>query len=84
MTFLGKFGYIMYVYKLRICDALRDYVPFVQFKKREKHPWRSVTFNKVAGWSLNALCATHHINTYVFILKKYKNIKYIYIIYEYI
>ena len=31
------------------CDALRDLVPFVQFKKREKHPWRSVTFSKVAG-----------------------------------
>ena len=26
-----------------ICDALHDLVPFVQFKKREKHPWRSVT-----------------------------------------
>ena len=25
-----------------ICDALRDLVAFVQFKKREKHPWRSV------------------------------------------
>ena len=25
----------MYIY-----DALRDLVPFVQFKKREKHPWR--------------------------------------------
>ena len=25
-----------------ICGALRDLVPFVQFKKREKHPWRSV------------------------------------------
>ena len=24
-------------------DTLRDLVPFVQFKKREKHPWRSVT-----------------------------------------
>ena len=23
-----------------IYDALRDSVPFVQFKKREKHPWR--------------------------------------------
>ena len=23
--------------------ALRDMVAFVQFKKREKHPWRSVT-----------------------------------------
>ena len=27
-----------------ICDALRDLVPFVQFKKREKHPWRRVNF----------------------------------------
>ena len=27
-----------------VCDALRDLVPFVQFKKREKHPWRSVNF----------------------------------------
>ena len=28
-----------------MCDALRDLVPFVQFKKREKHPWKSVTFS---------------------------------------
>ena len=34
---------------LRNCDALCDLVPFVQFKKREKHPWRSVNFTKVAG-----------------------------------
>ena len=34
-----------------ICDALHDLVPFVQFKTREKHPWRSVTFSKVAGWN---------------------------------
>ena len=26
-----------------ICDFLRNLVPFVQFKKCEKHPWRSVT-----------------------------------------
>ena len=31
------------------CGALRDLVPFVQFKEREKHPWRGVTFSKVAG-----------------------------------
>ena len=31
-----------------ICDGLRDLVPFVQFKKREKHPWTSVIFSKVA------------------------------------
>ena len=29
---------------------MRDLVPFVQFRKREKQPWRSVTFSsKVAG-----------------------------------
>ena len=33
-----------------ICGALRDLVAFVQFKKREKHPWRSVNFSKVAGF----------------------------------
>ena len=27
------------------CDALRDLVPFVQFKKREKHPWRNVNLS---------------------------------------
>ena len=30
-----------------MCGALRDLVAFVQFKKREKHPWRSVNFSKV-------------------------------------
>ena len=32
-----------------IYDALHDLVQSVQFKKREKHPWKSVTFSKVAG-----------------------------------
>ena len=32
-----------------ICDALRDLIPFVQFKKPEKHPCRIVNFSKVAG-----------------------------------
>ena len=27
-----------------LCGALRDLVPFVQFEKYEKHPWRSVLF----------------------------------------
>ena len=31
-----------------ICDALRNLVPFLQFKKCEKHSWRSVNFSKVA------------------------------------
>ena len=30
-----------------------DLVPFVQFKKHEKHPWRSVNFSKVAGTKIN-------------------------------
>ena len=35
-----------------MCVALRDLVAFVLLKKREKHPWGSVTFSKVAGFSL--------------------------------
>ena len=34
-----------------IYDTLHDLVPLVQFKKREKHPRRNVTFSKAAGWS---------------------------------
>ena len=30
-----------------IFDVLRDLKPFVQFEKREKQPWRSVTFSKL-------------------------------------
>ena len=33
-------------WKLIICGALRDLVLFVQFKQREKQPWRSVNFSK--------------------------------------
>ena len=39
-TFLGSSFY----YKHFHGDVLRDLVPFEKFKKREKHPWRSVTF----------------------------------------
>ena len=34
-------------YILFLCGALRDLVPSVQFRKREKHPWRRVTFSIV-------------------------------------
>ena len=33
-----------------IYDVLRDLVPSVQFKKREKHPSRSVTFSEIGGF----------------------------------
>ena len=38
---------------------------FVQFKEREKHPWKSVNFSKFAGWSFSL----HHLYN----LKNVKN-----------
>ena len=35
--------------------SLRDLIPFVQFKKHEKHPWRSVNFSKVTRLKLVTL-----------------------------
>ena len=55
-----------------ICDALRDLVSFVQLLKREKHPWTSVTFSKVAGFHFFLIVqmvpnrATHHISSKMF------------------
>ena len=45
------------------CDALRDLISFVQFKKRKKHPWRIVTFSRNAGLSLQ-LCRTNVNNSH--------------------
>ena len=41
--------WLQYSIMQNICGALSDLVPFVQFTKREKQPWRSVNFSKVAG-----------------------------------
>ena len=46
---------IITVYK--VCDAVRDLVLFVQFKKRGKRPWRSAPFSIVAGFSNVSLWA---------------------------
>ena len=35
---------------------MRNLVPFVQFKKREKYPCKSVTLSKVARFSLQLYC----------------------------
>ena len=35
-----------------ICDTLHDLIPFIQFRKRKKHASTSITFSKVAGFSL--------------------------------
>ena len=45
----------MNVLNFSITEALRDLVSFVQFKKREKHPCRSVSFNKVSSFNLETL-----------------------------
>ena len=37
--------------KKGLCVALHNLVPFVRFKKREKHPWRSVTFSKACNFA---------------------------------
>ena len=33
------------------CGALCDLVPFVQYKKREKYPWRGVTFTEACNFT---------------------------------
>ena len=35
---------------MTICDMFRDLVPFVQFKKREKHENVVFTFLKLYNW----------------------------------
>ena len=35
-----------------LCDVLCDLLPFLSFKKRGKHSWRSVTYSKVADFSI--------------------------------
>ena len=46
-----------------ICDALRDLVSFVQFKKREKHPWRSVTKITLLKLTLLHGCFSRFLNS---------------------
>ena len=43
-------------------DALRHLVPFTEFKKREKHPWRSVNFSKVILVTLLHGCFSRFLN----------------------
>ena len=45
-----------------ISDALLALVPFIQFKKRERHPWESVTLRKVAGFRLLHGCLSRFLN----------------------
>ena len=49
-----------------MCDALRNFIPFVQCKKREKHPWRKVNFSKVAGFASHLFFSVFWIDIYLF------------------
>ena len=54
------------VYITNMCGALRNFIPFVQCKKREKHPWRKVTFSKVAGFASHVFFSVFWIDIYLF------------------
>ena len=45
--------------RVKVRDVLRNLTPFVKFKKREKHPWRSDTFSKAPCWSLQLYKKLH-------------------------
>ena len=44
------------------CGALRDLIQFVQFKKREKRPRRSVTSAALLKVTLLHACFSHFLN----------------------
>ena len=43
---------VMELFAKKANDLWPIWYHLYNLKKREKHPWRSVTFSKVAGWSL--------------------------------
>ena len=51
VTHVSLYFIVFHLIKKRICDRL---VPFLQFQKRGKRPWRSGTFNKIKGFSLTS------------------------------
>ena len=44
-----------------MCDALLDLVRYVQFKKREKYPWRRDTFSKDEGLRKGGCMGVFHV-----------------------
>ena len=59
----------------KIFDALRDLAPYVQFNKREKHPWRRVSFSKASHIAISyKLCdALHDFESFVQFKKREKH-----------
>ena len=54
---------------------LYNSVAFVQFKKREKHPWRSVTFSKAASLACNSTKSNNSPWVFFTFSKLYKPIR---------
>ena len=48
LELIQRINILLLLLTLNICGVLLDLISFAQLKKREKHPWRSVTFSKVA------------------------------------
>ena len=54
-------------------DALHNLVPFLQFKNRDKYPWRSVTFNKVQLATLLKVTLLHRCFSFFKIVRNVPN-----------
>ena len=61
---MERLGCALFMYACT-CDALRDLVAFVQFKQREKQPWRSVNFKPATLLKLTLLhgCFSRSLNS---------------------
>ena len=57
-----------------ICDAFHDLVALLQFKKREKHPWRSVNFSRIFQYHYHLLTHVLILLLALFIYKKYADV----------
>ena len=53
---------LLVVLEYNICNPLRDLVQFLKFKKRGKHPRRSLTFSKLIKVALLHGCFSRFLN----------------------
>ena len=68
MKWVNKHTEIFKKQQIFICRALRDLVPFAQFKKREKHPWRSNTYINFQAREAGALRITMLTAAFLFLV----------------
>ena len=59
------------------CDALRDLVPYVQFKTSERHPWNLNCTNDTKSRNASHMINLHNfaIKTVVYIIVKFDWLK---------